>query len=95
MFTLKKQICPVRRAGRVKKGKEMQKMRVLLNTVEKIKDFNEKLQSIEANCDLSSETYTIDAKSIMGIFALDVSRPLYLTVHSDTADLESLRQYEV
>ena len=48
--------------------------------------------------DLVSGRYVIDAKSIMGIFSLDLSKPIDLNIHTEGgADdvLEVLKQYQV
>ena len=47
-------------------------MKVSLNTIEKVKDFVKQVQNIDASVDLVSGRYVIDAKSIMGIFSLDL-----------------------
>ena len=36
--------------------------------------------------DLVSGRYAVDAKSIMGIFSLDLSKPIELDAHTDDAD---------
>ncbi len=46
--------------------------------------------------DLLSGRYTIDAKSIMGIFSLDISKPMELRIHGEAGELlEQLREFEV
>ena len=48
--------------------------------------------------DLVSGRYVIDAKSIMGIFSLDLSKPIDLSIHAeDNLDniLEVLKPYMV
>ena len=54
-----------------------------LATIDDVKDFVKKANTLNYEADLSIGKYTIDAKSIMGIFSLDLSRPLNLTIHSD------------
>lgn len=61
-------------------------MRVLLDTIEKIKRFNSIVQNYDADIDLISGRYVIDAKSIMGIFSLDCSRPFEVAVHGEQAE---------
>ena len=54
---------------------------ISLNTVEKVKNFVNKVSkydSDEITLDLISGRYIIDAKSIMGIFSLDLSKNLTL-----------------
>ncbi|MCL2217300.1 MAG: HPr family phosphocarrier protein [Defluviitaleaceae bacterium] len=61
----------------------MQKVNVLLDTVDKVKVFVNTVGPLEGDIDLVSERYVVDAKSIMGIFSLDLSKPLELKIHSD------------
>ncbi len=51
---------------------------VKLNTIAKIKAFVEALKSADGHFTLTSGRYVIDAKSIMGIFSLDLSKPVLL-----------------
>lgn len=55
---------------------------VKLNSVEDVQYFNAKLCTLDGDFDLSYGRYTIDAKSIMGIFSLDLNQELLFTVHS-------------
>lgn len=59
---------------------------VKLNTVEKVKNFVNEISRIEEDVDIASGRYKIDAKSIMGIFSLDISKPITVTVNSDNPD---------
>ena len=45
--------------------------------------------------DLVSGRYAIDAKSIMGIFSLDLSKPIQMNVHADNCEqfLETIKPY--
>ena len=47
--------------------------------------------------DLVSGRYAIDAKSIMGIFSLDLSKPIQLNAHTDDAEdlLKDLNKFIV
>ena len=62
----------------------------------KVKDFVKKANNLDYDVDLSLGKYTVDAKSIMGIFSLDLSREIELTVHSDSADfLGEIEKYVI
>ncbi len=61
----------------------MREVFVLINTIEKVKQFVQSVSSYEGDLDLSTGRYIIDAKSIMGIFSLDISSPLKLIIHND------------
>lgn len=50
--------------------------KVLLNTIEKVKKFVGITTNFETDVFLISGRYVIDAKSIMGIFSLDLSKPI-------------------
>ena len=65
----------------------MVKCEVLLNTVDKIADFIKVASRIEEDVDLSKGRYTIDAKSIVALFTLDLSKVAILTIHSDDENL--------
>lgn len=59
---------------------------ILLNTINDVKVFVNTVMKYEFDVDLISGRYAIDAKSIMGIFSLDLSKPIMLEAHSDGAD---------
>ena len=76
----------------------MKSITVNLDTVEKVKGFVNIVAPCEGDFDLSSGRYVVDAKSIMGIFSLDLSKNLTLTIHTDeVADrvFPLLKPYEV
>ncbi|MCL2356340.1 MAG: HPr family phosphocarrier protein [Defluviitaleaceae bacterium] len=58
---------------------------VLLDTVEKVKGFVNVVGPLEGDIDLGSDRYVVDAKSIMGIFSLDLTKPLKVTIHDEAA----------
>jgi len=60
----------------------MQSITVLLNTIDKVKSLVTILSPVEGDFDLSSGRFKVDAKSIMGIFSLDISKPLQLDIHN-------------
>lgn len=66
----------------------MCKMTINLNTVDKVKDFVSTIGKFEDSFELVSGRYVIDAKSIMGIFSLDLTKPL--TLLSETADQDKM-----
>lgn len=63
-------------------------IQILLNTVEKIKKFVSIISTFDCNFDLISGRYVIDAKSIMGIFSMDISKPIHLVVHTNDSKLQ-------
>ena len=55
---------------------------ILLQSIEDVKDFNRTVAMYDGDVDLVSGRYVIDAKSIMGIFSLDLLSPVKLTLHT-------------
>ena len=70
----------------------MKTVQISLNSIDKVKSFVNAITQYEYDFDLISGRYVIDAKSIMGIFSLDLSKPLELRVHSDDI-METLKPY--
>lgn len=65
----------------------MKTVRVCLDSIDKVKGFVNDISRFNTDFDLISGRYVIDAKSIMGIFSLDLSKPIELTIHeSDEID---------
>ena len=60
----------------------MKTIKICLNSIEKVKSFVNDITRFEADFDLVSGRYVIDAKSIMGIFSLDLSKPIDLNIHA-------------
>lgn len=63
----------------------MKTMNVLLGTINDVKDFVTVVSRYDFDVDLVSGRYAVDAKSIMGIFSLDLSKPIKVDIHSDDA----------
>ena len=61
----------------------MKKTKIKLDSINSVKDFVSIVMLYDFDIDLVSGRYAVDAKSIMGIFSLDLSRSLKLTLHSD------------
>ena len=61
----------------------MTKVIIRLPSVKEVKDFVSAISSCDFDLDIGADRYIIDAKSIMGIFSLDLSKPLELRIISD------------
>ena len=61
----------------------MKTVQISLNSIDKVKSFVNAITQYEYDFDLISGRYVIDAKSIMGIFSLDLSKPIDLNIHAD------------
>ena len=76
----------------------MKTVQITLNSIDKVKSFVNDVTKFDYDFDLVSGRYVIDAKSIMGIFSLDLSKPIDLNIHAtENVDqiLESLKPYIV
>ena len=75
----------------------MTTVQISLNSIEKVKSFVNDIARFDSDFDLVSGRYVIDAKSIMGIFSLDLSKPINLNIHGDedAEILETLKSYIV
>lgn len=73
----------------------MKSVEISLQMASQVKTFVTIVQKYAYEIDLRSDRYVVDAKSILGIFSLDLSRPLNVEIHSDNcADLlEELKQF--
>lgn len=61
----------------------MKKVTVKLDTINDVKNFVNAVNAFECDFDIVSERYVVDVKSIMGIFSLELSKPLALHINSD------------
>lgn len=64
----------------------MKTVQIRLDTINDVKYFVNTVAKYDFDVDLTSGRYAVDAKSIMGIFSLDLSKPITLEAHSDNAD---------
>lgn len=74
----------------------MKTVSISLNSIDKVKAFVNDISKYDFDFDLVSGRYVIDAKSIMGIFSLDLSKPIDLAIHTETnldEVLEVLKPY--
>ena len=70
----------------------MKTVQISLNSIDKVKSFVNAITQFEFDFDLISGRYVIDAKSIMGIFSLDLSKPIDLAIHAGDADLTEIME---
>lgn len=61
----------------------MKTIKISLNSIDKVKSFVNDITKFDSDFDLVSGRYVIYAKSIMGIFSLDLSKPIDLNIHAD------------
>ena len=72
----------------------MKTIQISLNSIDKVKAFVNEVAKFNADFDLVSGRYVIDAKSIMGIFSLDLSKPIELNIHDEESVDEILKALE-
>jgi len=75
----------------------MKSANISLNTINDVKVFVNIVAKYDFDVDLISGRYAIDAKSIMGIFSLDLTKPIKMEIHSDNCDafLKEIDQFIV
>ena len=75
----------------------MTKTTVALQAINDVKEFVNIVMKYEFDIDLVSGRYAVDAKSIMGIFSLDLSKPIELNAQTDDAEdfLKEISKYIV
>ena len=73
----------------------MKSVKISLEMAQKVKDFVKIVQDYPYEIDLKSDKYVVDAKSILGIFSLDLTKPLVVEIHSDNCDdlIEALKKF--
>ena len=64
----------------------MKTFNIVLKSINDVKDFVNFVNKYDFDVDLTSGRYVVDAKSIMGIFSLDLSKPIKVDVHADDCD---------
>ena len=57
---------------------------------DRVKSFVNEITKYDYDFDLVSGRYVIDAKSIMGIFSLDLSKPIDLNIHAENQDADNI-----
>ncbi|MBQ0126288.1 MAG: HPr family phosphocarrier protein [Clostridiales bacterium] len=75
----------------------MKSATIRLSSIESVRNFVDVVRKYNMDIDLSSGRYLVDAKSIMGIFSLDLMNPIKLTAHSDdcTELFDELKEYVI
>ena len=64
----------------------MKTVQIRLDSIDKVKSFVNIITKYDSDFDLISGRYAVDAKSIMGIFSLDLSKPIRVEIHSDDCE---------
>lgn len=83
-----------------RQGGKMKTIPIALSTIEQVKSFVNDIFAFDYPMDVSSERYNVNAKSILGLFSLDLAKPLELTIHAGESEdlselLDALKPYMV
>lgn len=74
----------------------MIKTKIKLNMINDVKEFLNESIKIQEDVDLVKGRYTVDAKSVIGVFTLDLSEPVEIVIHSDNDKLiEPFKKWEI
>lgn len=74
----------------------MMTVNVLIDSVEKVKKLNSVLSKVAVDCEIIEGLHIVDAKSIMGVFSIDLKSPVQLKIDSDdTSILENVKEFIV
>ena len=75
----------------------MKKIQITLSSIQDVRKFVNAVTLLDFEVDLEQGRYIVDAKSIMGIFALDTLSPINLIAHSDDTEefFESIKDFIV
>ncbi len=64
----------------------MKTFQILLSSINDVKNFVNTVSKYDYEIDLTSGRYVVDAKSIMGIFSLDLSKPIKVEIHNENCE---------
>lgn len=74
----------------------IRKMTIALRSTDEVREFVREVMPLENEYDLISGKYVIDAKSILGIYSLNLSKPLELVIRGECGDdLTVLDKYKI
>ena len=68
----------------------MKEVKIFLGSIDKVKSFVNEISKYSCDFDLISGRYVIDAKSIMGIFSLNLSKPITLDIQASDEEADEI-----
>ena len=68
----------------------MKEVKIVLKSIEKVKKFVQTITKFDGEFELVSGRHIVDAKSIMGIFSVDLSNPVVLQIHAKENEEEEI-----
>ena len=60
----------------------MKEVKIVLKSIEKVKKFVQTITKFDGEFELVSGRHIVDAKSIMGIFSVDISNPVLFQIQA-------------
>ena len=75
----------------------MKSIQISLQMASSVNEFVNIVQKYAFEIDLRCDRYVVDAKSILGIFSLDLSKPINVEIHSDDCEelIKELKPFQV
>ncbi len=70
----------------------MKTINIFLGTIKGVKNFVNTVSKLDCDVDIVSGRYVIDAKSIMGIFSINLSEPVMVRIRADGEEAEEAAQ---
>ncbi len=68
----------------------MREVQILLKSIDDVKDFVQTITMFDGEFELLSGKYIVDAKSILGLFSVDLSKPVTLRIEANDAKIDEI-----
>ena len=68
----------------------MQEVQIALSSIDDVKQFVQTLTMFDGDFELISGKYIVDAKSILGLFSVDLSKPVVLRIDVEQTKMEEV-----
>ena len=68
----------------------MKKVKIILNGIDEVTEFVSIMENFSANADLGQGSVHIDARSMLGIMAMDITKPVVLSINEPEEKAEGI-----
>ncbi len=68
----------------------MREVQISLRTIEEVKEFVQTITMFDGDFELISGKYIVDAKSILGLFSVDLSKPVTLKIDVNNSKMNEV-----
>lgn len=68
----------------------MREVQISLRTIEEVKEFVQTITMSDGDFELISGKYIVDAKSILGLFSVDLSKPVTLRIDVNNSKMNEV-----